>query len=120
MIRDEFEVLYVLNAASNIMKPQPSLCYSVAIETCSMEQIASLYTAVLHSVSFLVTILLCLGRNKQLLALLRPANLTTANHSHSLAQLTGKVVDHTYIFFRIQITISFIKNQCVELYYGCY
>lgn len=61
-----------------------------------MEQIASLYTAVLHSVSFLVTMILCLRRNKQLLALLRPANFTTAHHSHSLAQLTGKVVDYTH------------------------
>lgn len=76
-------MLYVLNAASIIMKPQPSLCYSVAIDTCSMEQIASLYSAVLHSVSFLVTILLCLRRKKQLLALLRPAYKNCSPQSFS-------------------------------------
>lgn len=102
-------MLYVLNAASLIMKPQPSLCYSVAIETCSMEQIASLYSAVLHSVSFLVTMLLCLGRSKQLLALLRPANFTTAHHSNSLAQLTGKVVDYTFIFFKFRLRYHLLK-----------
>lgn len=74
-----------------------------------MEQIASLYSAVLHSVSFLVTILLCLRRNKQLLALLRPAKFTTAHHSNSLAQLTGKVVDYIYIFFTFRLRYNLLQ-----------